>query len=66
MSLVAPGQRLVIDLCGPFPSSQGFRYIFTAVEAYTRFVIAVPIRNKGCSDCQSAHETRVPHLGDAL
>jgi transposase InsO family protein len=41
------GDLLNIDLTGPHPPSrQGCRYILTAMDAYTRFLIAVPLRNK--------------------
>jgi hypothetical protein len=41
------GDRLHIDLTGPHPSSrQGHVYIMTAIDAYTRFLVAVPLRNK--------------------
>ena len=41
------GDRLHIDLTGPHPvSRQGHIYIFTAIDAYTRYLIAVPLRNK--------------------
>jgi len=37
------------DLCGPFPNSDGFTYLFTAVCLFTKYAIAVPIRNKEAS-----------------
>lgn len=41
------GDLMNIDLTGPHPPSrQGCRYILTAMDAYTRFLIAVPLRNK--------------------
>jgi transposase InsO family protein len=41
------GDRLHVDLTGPhIPSRQGCTYIMTAIDAYTRFLIAVPIRHK--------------------
>jgi transposase InsO family protein len=41
------GDRLHIDLMGPHPvSRQGHVYIFTAIDAYTRYLVAVPLRNK--------------------
>ena len=41
------GDLLNIDLTGPHPDSrQGCVYILTAMDAYTRFLIAVPLRNK--------------------
>ena len=45
----APNQRLVIDLCGPFPPNNQYRYIFTAICPYTKYVTAVAIRNKEAS-----------------
>jgi len=49
MRMGAPNQRLVIDLCGPYPVSNGYRYIFTAIDPYTKFVTAVGLRNKEAS-----------------
>ena len=41
------GDRLHIDLTGPHPPSrQGHVYIMTAIDAYTRYLVAVPLRNK--------------------
>jgi len=37
---------LHVDLTGPHVNSQGYRYIMTACDSFTRFVIAVPLRNK--------------------
>ena len=43
----SPMDRIAIDLIGPHPrSSQGHVYILTAVDTFTRFLVAVPIRNK--------------------
>jgi transposase InsO family protein len=40
------GDRIHIDLTGPHPTSrQGHTYI-TAIDAYTRYLVAVPLRNK--------------------
>ena len=42
-----PGDRIHIDLTGPHPaSSQGAVYILTAIDAFTRYLVAVPLRNK--------------------
>ena len=46
MALDEVGARWSIDLTGDFPSSHGFRYIFTAVCPFSKFLIAVPIRCK--------------------
>ena len=41
------GDRIHIDLTGPHPTSrQGHVYILTAIDAYTRYLVAVPLRNK--------------------
>ncbi len=46
---------LHIDLTGPHPPSrQGCTYILTAVDAFTRFLIAVPIPNKTAEPVASA------------
>jgi len=42
----APMEVLHVDLTGPHVTSQGYRYIMTACDSFTRFVIAVPLRNK--------------------
>ena len=42
----APMEVLHVDLTGPHVMSQGYRYMMTACDSFTRFVIAVPIRNK--------------------
>ena len=41
------GDRLHVDLTGPHPPSrQGAVYILTAIDAFSRFLTCVPIRNK--------------------
>jgi len=42
----APMEVLHVDLTGPHVTSQGYRYIMTACDSFTRFVIAVPLRSK--------------------
>ena len=42
----APMEVLHVDPTGPHVSSQGYRYILTACDSFTRFVVAVPLRNK--------------------
>jgi len=39
----APMEVLHVDLTGPHVSSHGYRYIMTACDSFTRFVIAVPL-----------------------
>ena len=46
MTVGAPGERFAIDLCGPFPSSNGYKYLFTAICVFSKFGISVPLRNK--------------------
>ena len=41
------GDRLHVDLTGPHPPSrQGAVYILTAIDAFSRFLICVPLKNK--------------------
>ena len=40
------GSRWSIDLCGPFPISNNYSYILTAICVFSKYAIAVPIRNK--------------------
>jgi transposase InsO family protein len=54
------GDRLHIDLTGPHPPSrQSDVYILTAIDAYTRYLIAVPLRNKAAITVASALVERV-------
>ena len=54
------GDRLHVDLTGPhIPSRQGCTYIMTAIDAYTRFLIAVPIRHKSAEAVAQALVERV-------
>jgi transposase InsO family protein len=46
MNVGAPMERLGIDLCGPFPTSNGNRYILTSICYFTEWAEAVPIPNK--------------------
>jgi len=41
-----PAVRWSVDLCGEFPVSNGYKYIFTAICPFSKYAIAVPIRNK--------------------
>jgi len=49
MIVGAPSERFAIDLCGPFPSSNGYKYLFTAICVFSKFGICVPVRNKEAS-----------------
>ena len=44
-----PGEVYGIDLTGPHPASNGFKYLFTAVDLFTKFAVCVPMRNKEAS-----------------
>jgi transposase InsO family protein len=46
MSTGGPSERWAIDLTGPHCLSDNNKYIFTAVDTFTKFIVAVPIRNK--------------------
>ena len=46
MILGAPCERWSMDLTGEFPPSCGYRYIFTAICPFSKYAIAVAIKNK--------------------
>jgi transposase InsO family protein len=46
MVLGGPTERWSLDLTGPFPVSNGFKYLFTALCPFSKYGVAVPIRNK--------------------
>jgi len=46
MIMGAPMERWSIDLCGPFPTVNGYKYLFTAIDPFSKFAIVVPIRSK--------------------
>ena len=39
-----PGQKLAIDLCRPFPSSNVYKYILTVIYLFNKFAVCVPLR----------------------
>jgi len=49
MTVGAPGERWAIDLCGPYPAVSGYKYLFTAIDPFSKFGICVPIRDKHAS-----------------
>jgi transposase InsO family protein len=46
MLLGGAAERFSIDLTGPHPMSDGYKYMFTAIDPFTKYAIVVPIRNK--------------------
>ena len=46
MVLGGAGERWAIDLTGPHPMSNGYKFIFTAIDPFTKYAVVVPIRNK--------------------
>ena len=59
MILGAPCERWYIDLTGPHYLSDGYRYIFTGVCPFSKYAIAVPIRNK---EATTVAKTLVQHV----
>lgn len=43
---VGPFHTLCVDIVSGFPTSQGYKYILTMVDTFTRWVHLVPLRNK--------------------
>ncbi|KAF0160877.1 MAG: hypothetical protein FD157_4172 [Rhodocyclaceae bacterium] len=41
-----PFERVHIDLVGPLANSKGYRYILVMVDAFTKWVEAIPLRDK--------------------
>ena len=39
-----PGEMLQVDLLGPFTSSNGFTTVLTAIDVFTKYLFAVPLR----------------------
>jgi len=50
----APGEKLALDLQGPFPSSNGYKYILTVLCLFSKFGICLPLRNKEASTVAKA------------
>ena len=43
-----------IDLVGPFPLSQGYTHLLTAVDRFTRWPMAIPLRDTDAKSCARA------------
>ena len=41
-----PREKLAVDLCGPFPASNGCKYILSVICLFSKFAICVPLWNK--------------------
>jgi transposase InsO family protein len=46
LNVNGPINRIHIDLCGPFPRSEGKVYILTCVDAFTRYLTVAALPNK--------------------
>jgi len=49
MLIGGPGERWALGLQGPFPPSNGYKYLFTAICSFSKFGVCVPLRNKEAS-----------------
>lgn len=53
-------ERIHLDLVGPLPvTNEGAKYVLTVIDVLTRFLIAVPIRNKEAREVAQAFITHV-------
>jgi len=53
----APDRRFAdinVDLVGPLPSSNGFVYLFTVIDRFTRWPTAIPITDASAATCARA------------
>ena len=46
MLVGGPGKRWAIDLTGPHPVANGYKFMMTAICCFSKFGVCVPIRNK--------------------
>ena len=46
--------HLHVELVGPLPASQGFQYLFTIVDRYTRWPEAIPLLDISAISCARA------------
>ena len=56
MLVGGPGERWAIDLAGPHPAVNGYKYMMTAICCFSKFGVCIPIRNKEASTaCSQVH-----------
>jgi len=55
----APGEKIAVDLQGPFPASNGSKYILTAICLFSKYAVCVPLRNK---EATTVAKALVEHL----
>lgn len=46
--------ELHVDIVGPLPISQGFKYLFTVIDRFTRWPVAVPMVDSTADSCAHA------------
>jgi transposase InsO family protein len=60
LPISGPGFRWHLDLAGPFPqTAKGFVYVLVAVEAFTKWVVLVPLPNKQPDSTAQAYHSAV-------
>ena len=47
-------QRILVDVVGPLPTSQGKSYLFTIIDRYTRWPEAIPMADATATSCARA------------
>ena len=61
-----PTQRFAavhVDIVGPLPESEGYRYLFTIVDRFTRYPEAIPLREATAASSARALLTWISHFG---
>ena len=56
-------ERVQIDLTGPHPPVTGLTYICTCICAFTKYVVALPIRDKATTVAKGLVENVIIPLG---
>jgi cleavage and polyadenylation specificity factor subunit 1 len=53
-----------VDIVGPLPQCRGYEYLFTTVDRFTRYPVAIPMRKATAEDCARALlEGWIQHFG---